>query len=66
MSESNVVSKEQYRGYGSSISIQGGCLGVMDALMILLHHRNSVRLNNNLKNLEMRVGPGGVGLAYKF
>lgn len=38
----------------------------MDALMILLHHRNSVRLNNNLKNLEMRVGPGGVGLAYKF
>jgi hypothetical protein len=66
MNTSNIKSQDQLKGYGSSIVVQGGFLLLMDGLMIMLHHKNSVRLNNKLKNLEMGAGPDGLGLTYTF
>ena len=66
MNESNTKSQDQLKGYGSSIAVQGGFLLLMDGVMIMLHHKNSIRLNNKLKNLETGIGPGGLGLAYTF
>jgi len=66
MNESNTKSQDQLKGYGSSIAVQGGFLLLMDGVMIMLHHKNSIRLNNKLKNLETGIGPGGLGLTYTF
>ena len=66
VSETNLLSKDQYRGYGTSIAIQGGCLAVMDAIMTTLHHHNSARLNNKLKSLELHAGPGAVALTWNL
>jgi hypothetical protein len=66
MNTENMKSRDQLRGYGTSIVIQGGFLLLMDGVMITLHHRNSVRLNKKLKILELGAGPNGLGLSYKF
>jgi hypothetical protein len=66
MNESNIKSQDQLKGYGSSIAVQGGFLLLMDGVMIMLHHKNSVRLNNKLKSLEAGIGPEGLGLTYTF
>jgi hypothetical protein len=66
MNTENMKSRDQLKGYGTSIVIQGGFLLLMDGVMITLHHRNSVRLNKKLKNLELGAGPNGLGLSYKF
>jgi hypothetical protein len=66
MNTSNIKSQVQLKGYGSSIVVQGGFLLLMDGLMIVLHHKNSIRLNNKLKNLELGAGPEGLGLTYTF
>lgn len=63
---SNQKSRDQLRGYGTSIIIQGGFLLIMDGVIISLHQKNSTRLNNRLKNLEMNAGPDGLGLKYNF
>lgn len=66
VSETNQLSRWQYRGYGSSIAIQGGFLAIMDALMVSLHHRNSMRINKKLQGLSLAVGPGSAGLVVKL
>src|SRR5579863_7606252 len=66
MNTSNIKSQDQLKGYGSSIAVQGGFLLLMDGVMIMLHHKNSIRLNNKLKNLEAGIGAGGLGLTYTF
>jgi hypothetical protein len=66
MNTSNIKSQDQLKGYGSSIAVQGGFLLLMDGVMILLHHKNSIRLNNKIKNLETGMGPDGLGLTYTF
>ena len=66
MNTSNIKSQDQLKGYGSSIVVQGGFLLLMDGVMIMLHHKNSIRLNNKLKNLETGIGPDGLGLTYTF
>lgn len=65
-SESNPTSRDQYRGYGTSISIQGGFLLLLDATMIALHHHNSIRINRKLAGLSLRMAPMGVALCYSF
>jgi hypothetical protein len=62
----NLKSKDQLRGYGTSIVVQGGFLLIMDAIVLSLHHKNSVRLNNKLKNLELNAGANGIGMLYRF
>jgi len=66
MNVSNIKSQDQLKGYGTSIIVQGGFLLLMDGIVLSLHHKNSVRLNNKIKNLELNAGPGGFGLRYSF
>lgn len=60
----NIKSQDQLKGYGTSILIQGGFLLLMDGIVFSLHHKNSVRLNNKIKSLELGAGPNGIGLSY--
>ncbi len=62
----NMKSRDQLKGYGTSIIVQGGFLLIMDGIVLSLHHKNSVRLNNKIKNLELNAGPNGFGLRYSF
>ena len=66
INESSQKSRDQLRGYGSSIAVQGGFLLLMDGVMIYLHHKNSIRLNKKLKSLELGAAPNGIGLNYHF
>jgi hypothetical protein len=66
INETNLKSQDQLKGYGTSIAIQGGFLFLMDGIMIVLHHKNSVRLNQKLKGLELGAGRSGLGLNYLF
>jgi len=66
VNETNLKSQDQLKGYGSSIILQGGFLLLMDGVMIWVHHKNSVRLNNKLRGLDLAMGPGGLGLRYSF
>ena len=63
---SNIKSQDQLKGYGTSVIVQGGFLLLMDGVMIMLHHKNSIRLNNKLKSVELNAGSNGLGLSYKF
>lgn len=62
----SIKSSDQLKGYGTSIIVQGGFLLLMDGIVLSLHHKNSVRLNNKIKNLELNAGPNGLGLHYSF
>jgi hypothetical protein len=66
MNSTNIKTQEQLQGYGTSVIVQGGFLLIMDGIVLSLHHKNSVRLNNKLKNLELNAGPNGFGLRYSF
>ncbi|HCL82686.1 MAG TPA: hypothetical protein DIC22_01870 [Chitinophagaceae bacterium] len=66
MNSTNQKSRDQLMGYGTSIAVQGGFLLLMDGIVLSLHHKNSVRLNKKLKNLELGAGPNGLGLSYRF
>jgi hypothetical protein len=59
-------SRDRYIGYGSSIAVQGGYLLGMDALMYVLHHRNTRVMNQRLRQLEFSAGPAGLSLRYSF
>jgi hypothetical protein len=59
-------SRDQFKGYGTSIVIQGGFLLLMDAVMISLHHKNTVRLNDKIRRLELNTSSGGLGMIYHF
>jgi hypothetical protein len=65
-SQSKTSDRDQFKGYGTSIAIQGGFLFLMDAVMISLHHRNTARVNEKIRHWELNAGPGGLGLAYSF
>ena len=64
--ETTPDSRDRYKGYGTSIILQGGFLLLMDGVMIVLHHRNSNRLNDHLRQLELRSGADGLGLRYSL
>jgi hypothetical protein len=59
-------SRQQFKGYGASISAQGGFLLIMDGVLFLLHHQNTVRVNKILRKIELNAGPGGLGVRYLF
>ena len=56
----------QFKGYGSSIAVQGGFLLLMDAVMFTLHKKNTHKMNDKLKKIEINAGPGGLGVSYNF
>jgi len=65
-SQTKDKSRDQFKGYGTSIAIQGGFLLLMDGVMIMLHHENTARLNNRVRRLELNAGPSGLGVVYHF
>jgi hypothetical protein len=65
-SQTKINSRDQFKGYGTSIAIQGGFLLLMDGVMIMLHHKNTIRLNSRIRRLELNAGPGGLGMVYHF
>jgi hypothetical protein len=65
-SQNKINSRDQFKGYGTSIAIQGGFLLLMDGVMIMLHHKNTIRLNNKIRQIELNAGPGGLGMVYHF
>ena len=49
LNSTNLKTSVQLRGYGTSIIIQGGFLLLMDAAMVLIHHRNTVRVRARMR-----------------
>jgi hypothetical protein len=64
--QSTTDNRDRYIGYGSSIALQGGFLLAMDALMYVLHHRNTRVMNQRLQHLEFSAGPSGFAVRYRF
>jgi len=64
--ETDPRKQDQFRGYGSSIAVQGGFLLLMDCVMYALHHKNTGRMNNKLQRFEIIAAPGGLGINYTF
>ena len=65
-SEHSIDKQDQFRGFGSSIVVQGGFLLLMDALMYSLHHKNTLRMSRKLQGLELNAGPGWMSINYRF
>jgi len=66
LKETDQKKMDQFRGYGSSIILQGGFLLVMDCVMYVLHHKNTMKMDSRLEKLEITGGLGSVGLVYRF
>jgi hypothetical protein len=58
--------RDQLRGYGNSILLQGGFLLILDGVMYTLHHKNTLKVNKKLEQLELNAGPMGFSLVYKI
>jgi hypothetical protein len=65
-SRSTQKQRDQLRGYGNSILLQGSFLLILDGVMYTLHHKNTLRVNKKLEQLELNAGPMGFGLVYKL
>jgi hypothetical protein len=63
---SDIKSHDLLKGYGASIIIQGGFLLLMDAVMIRLHQKNTIRMNKRLRQFDLVFHPGGLGIDYRF
>lgn len=64
--ETKLDKQDQFRGYGTSIIIQGSFLLIFDIVNYSLHHRNTVKMEKRLKQWELTSMPGGIGLLYHF
>jgi hypothetical protein len=64
--ESDPVHRDESRGYGKSIALQGLVLLVMDGIVLRLHHQNTLRMNDRLQKWEISAAPGGLGLSLRF
>jgi hypothetical protein len=64
--EKDLVTSQQYNGYGNSIVLQGAFLLVMDAVMYCLHHNDTRLVDKRLRGMEINAGPGGLSLIYRF
>lgn len=52
-SATTIKSSDELKGYGTSIVAQGGFLLLMDGVMILLHQKNTARMNKQLRNFPL-------------
>jgi len=64
--EADPDTQNKFRGYGTSLIIQGGFLLLMDCVMYSLHHKNTRRMYDKLQKFQLTTGPGGLGLVYRF
>ncbi len=58
--------RDQFKGYGTSLVIQGAFLFFMDGIMLHIHHQNSRRLQKHIRDIEISSGPNGLGVLYHF
>ena len=58
--------RDRFKGYGTSLVVQGAFLFFMDGIMLHIHHQNSLRLQKHLRELEISSGPNGLGVLYHF
>ena len=58
--------KAQLSGYGTAVILQGTFLLAMDAVLFSLHHKNTTRVNNRIRELDLKAGPGSFSLTYSF
>ncbi|PWT78782.1 MAG: hypothetical protein C5B59_01070 [Bacteroidetes bacterium] len=65
-SESKLDTRDQYKGYGTGVIIQGGFLLLFDIVNYSLHHMNTIKMEKRLRQWELGSGPGGIGLVYHF
>ena len=59
-------SGDQLKGYGTSIIAQGAFLLLMDGIMIRLHQKNTIRMNNRLRRFDLSVAPGAWRIGYRL
>jgi hypothetical protein len=52
LNSTNLKTSAQLQGYGTSIVVQGGFLLLMDGVMILIHHHNTLRVRQHLRRLS--------------
>ncbi len=64
--EANDKPRDRFKGYGTSLVVQGAFLFLMDGVMLHVHHRNSLRLQQHIRQLELASGPNGLGMVYHF
>jgi hypothetical protein len=64
--ETTANKKNEFKGYGTSIAAQGGFLLLMDGVMVMLHHKNTLKLGNKMKNVEISAGLGALAVSYTF
>ena len=48
--------RDQLKGYGSSLILQGGFLMIYDGIVYLLHRKNTAVIHDKLQQLEIRSG----------
>jgi hypothetical protein len=65
-SETTAHLQDQFKGYGTSIIAQGSFLLLMDGVMVMLHHKNTLRLGDRMKNVAINVGVGAMAVSYAF
>ena len=52
VNSTSIHTADQLKGYGTSIIVQGGFLLLMDGAMILIHHRNTVRVRKRMREVS--------------
>jgi hypothetical protein len=62
----NRLNKDQLKGYGTSLLVQGGFLLLFDIIQYTGHRRNGKLLEQNMANWQFGATSTGLGLSYRF
>jgi hypothetical protein len=62
----NRLNKDQLKGYGASLLVQGGFLLLFDIIQYTGHRRNGKLLEKNMANWQFGAAGAGLGLSYRF
>jgi hypothetical protein len=58
--------RDQFRGYGNSLILQGGALLLFDGIMYHIQSKHGRWLNRKLSGVELTAGAGHAGLTWNF
>jgi len=58
--------RDQFRGYGNSLILQGGALLLFDGIMYHIQSRHGRWLDKKLSGVELTAGTGHAGLTWNF
>lgn len=62
----NRLNKDQLKGYGTSLLVQGGFLLLFDIVQYTGHRRNGKLLEKSMANWQFGATGAGLGLSYRF